>query len=205
MNKENFDILLLGGDIVDEGTTLEGVQEVFKFLGDVNTKKGIYFVYGNHDMSRYRKIPNYTIKDLKNNIDENKIILLDDNSKEIDDGLIIIGRRDKSLKNRMDSKELIKVLDLNKYLILLDHQPLDLEVNSKLGYNLQLSGHTHNGQIFPFNLIIKYFNLAELIYGHRKLDSFDIVVSSGISGWGYPIRTSEQSEYVVINILKKEN
>lgn len=53
-------------------------------------------------------------------------------------------------------------------------------------------------------LIIKKLNLAELIYGHRKIDNFDLVVSSGASGWGYPLRTAGQSEYVVINILGKE-
>lgn len=53
-------------------------------------------------------------------------------------------------------------------------------------------------------LIIKKLNLAELIYGHRKIDNFDVAVSSGASGWGYPLRTAGQSEYVVINILGKE-
>lgn len=204
LKEENFDILLLGGDIVDEGSTLSGVREIFNLLGSVNTQKGIYYVYGNHDMSRYRKTPNYTIKDLKNSIVENNIIILDDSSVEIDKDLLIIGRKDKSLRNRVDSKKLVEQIDLNKYLILLDHQPVELENNSRLGYNLQLSGHTHNGQIFPFNLIIKTFNLAELIYGHRKIDNFDVIVSSGASGWGYPIRTAGQSEYVVINILGKE-
>ena len=203
LNKEKFDILLLGGDIVDEGTTLKEVQEVFNLLGNVKTQKGIYFIYGNHDMSRYKKIPNYTVKDLKNSISKNQITLLEDSWKEIDDNLIIIGRKDKSLGKRKESNELIKGLDLNKYLILLDHQPMELNTNSKLGYNLQLSGHTHNGQIFPFNLIIKGFNLAELIYGHKKIENFDVIVSSGVSGWGYPIKTVGKSEYIVINIFKK--
>ena len=57
---------------------------------------------------------------------------------------------------------------------------------------------------FEKHLIIKKLNLAELIYGHRKIDNFDVVVSSGASGWGYPLRTAGQSEYVVINILGKE-
>lgn len=204
LKKENFDILLLGGDIVDEGTTLEGVLEVFNLLGDINTQEGIYYVYGNHDMSRYRKIPNYTIKDLKDSLEKNQINLLDDSSVEVNRNLVIIGRKDKSLKNRKESEKLTEKIDLGKYLILLDHQPVELKNNSQLGYDLQLSGHTHNGQIFPFNLIIKKFNLAELIYGYKKIGTFDVIVSSGASGWGYPIRTTGQSEYIVINISGKE-
>ena len=204
LKEENFDILLLGGDIVDEGSTLRGIQEIFNLLGSVNTKKGIYYVYGNHDMSRYRKTPNYTIKDLKNSIVENNIKILDDSSVEVDNDLVIIGRKDKSLRNRVNSEKLVEQIELNKYLILLDHQPVELEKNSKLGYDLQISGHTHNGQIFPFNLIIKKLNLAELIYGHRKINNFDVIVSSGASGWGYPLRTAGQSEYIIINILGKE-
>ncbi len=53
------------------------------------------------------------------------------------------------------------------------------------------------------NLIIKFFNLAELIYGNEKIGKFNVIVSSGFSGWGYPIRTAGHSEYVVINIFPK--
>lgn len=95
-------------------------------------------------------------------------------------------------------------MDKNKYIIVVSHQPTDLEKNSKLGYNLQISGHTHNGQIFPFNLLIKFFNLAELIYGQKEFENFNVIVTSGLSGWGYLIRTAGNSEYVIINILRKE-
>lgn len=204
LNSENFDILVLAGDIVDESSSLEEVKDIFKILGKVKTKSGIYYVYGNHDMSNYSRKPNYSLKDLKDSINDGNIKILEDESIKITEDLTIIGRKDKTERNRKNSRELIEQADKNTYLILTDHQPVELIENSRLGYDLQLSGHTHNGQIFPFNLIMKFFNLSEFIYGNKKIGKFNIIVSSGFSGWGYPIRTVGNSEYVVIN-LKKNN
>lgn len=202
LNSEKFDILVLAGDIVDESTTLQEVKDIFKILGKIKTKKGIYYVYGNHDMSNYTKEPNYNLKDLKDSINDGNIKILEDEVIKITENLTVIGRKDKTERNRKESKDLILESDKNNYLILVDHQPVELKENSKLGYDLQLSGHTHNGQIFPFNLIIKFFNLSELIYGNKKIEKFNVIVSSGFSGWGYPIRTAGNSEYVVINLKK---
>ena len=91
----------------------------------------------------------------------------------------------------------------NKFILLLDHQPSELEKNSELGYDLQLSGHTHKGQIWPVGLISELFNFNELEYGYKEIDDFKVIVSSGISGWNYPIRTGSKSEYVIIDILKQ--
>ena len=204
LNSENFDILILAGDIVDESTSLQEVKDIFKILGKIKTEKGIYYVYGNHDMSNYSRKPNYSLKDLKDSINDGNIKILEDESIKITEDLTIIGRKDKTERNRKNSRELIEQADKNTYLILTDHQPVELIENSRLGYDLQLSGHTHNGQIFPFNLIMKFFNLSEFIYGNKKIGKFNIIVSSGFSGWGYPIRTAGNSEYVVLN-LKRDN
>lgn len=204
LNEENFDILVLAGDIVDESSSLEEVKDIFKILGKVKTKIGIYYVYGNHDMSNYSRKPNYSLEDLRASITNGNIKLIEDKAVKITEDLTVIGRKDKTERNRKNSRELIEQADKNTYLILADHQPVELMENSRLGYDLQLSGHTHNGQIFPFNLIMKFFNLSELIYGNKKIGKFNIVVSSGFSGWGYPIRTAGNSEYVVIN-LKRNN
>ena len=177
LNSENFDILVLAGDIVDESSSLEEVKDIFKILGKVKTKSGIYYVYGNHDMSNYSRKPNYSLEDLRASITNGNIKLIEDKAVKITEDLTVIGRKDKTERNRK---------------------------NSRLGYDLQLSGHTHNGQIFPFNLIMKFFNLSEFIYGNKKIGKFNIIVSSGFSGWGYPIRTAGNSEYVVIN-LKRNN
>lgn len=204
LNSENFDILVLAGDIVDESSSLEEVKDIFKILGKVKTKSGIYYVYGNHDMSNYSRKPNYSLEDLRASITNGNIKLIEDKAVKITEDLTVIGRKDKTERNRKNSRELIEQTDKNTYLILTDHQPVELIENSRLGYDLQLSGHTHNGQIFPFNLIMKFFNLSEFIYGNKKIGKFNIIVSSGFSGWGYPIRTAGNLEYVVIN-LKRNN
>ncbi|MBM6861973.1 metallophosphoesterase, partial [Clostridium saudiense] len=75
--------------------------------------------------------------------------------------------------------------------------------NSVLGYDLQLSGHTHKGQIWPIGLISELFDFNELEYGYKKIGDYEVIVSSGISGWNYPIRTGSKSEYLIIDIKKE--
>jgi len=85
---------------------------------------------------------------------------------------------------------------------LLDHQPLDLKENANLGVDLQLSGHTHGGQLFPMG-VIQSFVSDTLVSGSREIKDFTAITSSGISGWRYPIKTGSRSEYVVINVKAK--
>ena len=94
-------------------------------------------------------------------------------------------------------------IDKNKFILLLDHQPSNLDENSFLGYDLQLSGHTHKGQIWPCGLISELFNFNELEYGYEKIGNYEVIVSSGISGWNYPIRTGSKSEYLIVDIKNK--
>ena len=65
------------------------------------------------------------------------------------------------------------------------------------------SGHTHNGQIWPLGRLMELFNINEMEYGYEKKDDMDIIVSCGIAGWGYPLRTEKHCEYVVIDIVRK--
>jgi predicted MPP superfamily phosphohydrolase len=90
-------------------------------------------------------------------------------------------------------------------MILLDHQPVNLNEAVENNIDLQLSGHTHNGQIYPINLLVgKMFNLT---YGHLKTGNTHFYVTSGLGLWGAPIRLGTQSElvYIHIHLLKKEN
>ena len=136
----------------------------------------------------------------------NNINLLYDSSDIINNEITLIGRNDAAFartSDRKTSEELLGNLSQDNYLIMLDHQPIDLETNAKLGYDLQLSGHTHGGQLFPIGIIDKLFKINEMNYGMKQIDDFQVIVSSGMSGWAYPIRTQKHSEYVVIN-LKSE-
>lgn len=207
INNENADIIVLVGDIVDENTSATEMNKIFEKLSKIKNKNGIFYTFGNHENSIYGVPVEYTSEELKESIEANDIKILSDKSITINEDLTIIGRNDytSSYYARMPSEDLIKDLDKEKFLLLLDHQPLELEKNAKLEYDLQVSGHTHRGQIFPAEFLMKKFNLGELIYGMKKINNFTAIVTSGMGVWGYPIRTSGNSEYVVINILKNDN
>ncbi len=203
IEKSAPDIVVLCGDIVDEKTNLEQMQEVAEILGSIKSKFGVFYVYGNHDDARYASIPSYTKGELWNELSSNNIHVLVDQSYEINDEFIIIGRDDEGFskeEGRKSSEDLIANIDKNKFILLLDHQPSELDENSLLGYDLQLSGHTHKGQIWPVGLISELFNFNELEYGYKKIGNYEVIVSSGISGWNYPIRTGSKSEYLIVDI-----
>lgn len=84
--------------------------------------------------------------------------------------------------------------------MLLDHQPGKLKENEEAGFDLQISGHTHAGQIWPTGPLMELMGINEINYGHRRLNTLDVIVSSGIAGWGYPVRTGGHSEYVMIHL-----
>ena len=199
-------IVVLCGDIVDEKTTIEQMKEATEILGDIKSKYGVFYIYGNHDDARYSSIASYTKDELKNELLSNNIYVLVDESYEINDDLVIVGRDDEGFskeEGRKSSEDLIANIDKSKFILLLDHQPSELNLNSSLGYDLQLSGHTHKGQIWPAGLISELFNFNELEYGYKKIGDYEIIVSSGISGWNYPIRTGSKSEYLIIDIEKQ--
>ena len=89
-------------------------------------------------------------------------------------------------------------LNMKQAKLLADHQPTTLENNKPLKADLQLSGHTHGGQIFPLGYI--GFLYDDLVYGEYEENGSKIIVSSGFAGWGFPIRTQGKSEYVIVNI-----
>ena len=205
MNKLEADIVVLTGDLFDERTPLEDMIEACKILGTIKNKKGIYFVYGNHDGNRYSNKKKFTSADIEKNLIENDIIVLKDEVKTIDN-ISIIGRLDLSIaryeEERKEMSELISTVDVNNYIIVLDHQPVELEENAKLGVNLQLSGHTHGGQYWPSGPLESLLS-GRLMYGRRDIGNFTAITSSGISGWGAPLKTGAPSEYVLITITNK--
>lgn len=206
IEKSAPDIVVLCGDIVDEKTNLEQMQEAVWILGNIKSKFGVFYVYGNHDDARYSSIPSYTKGELWNELSSNNIHVLVDQSYEINNEFIIIGRDDEGFlkeEGRKSSEDLISNIDKKKFILLLDHQPSELYENSLLGYDLQLSGHTHKGQIWPLGLISELFNFNELEYGYKKIGNYEVIVSSGISGWNYPIRTGSKSEYLIINVTNE--
>ena len=207
---QNPDIVFIAGDYVDDGTTREQMINATRALGQMKTKYGIYYVSGNHDKGYYGAAHRgFSEADLFNELKKNGINILRDESILVDNSFYVIGRRDYSVQHEQGGKrksieELTKDLDKNKYMIVLDHQPVDYNKEVEAEVDLVLNGHTHGGQLFPFNKIGKWIKANDLVYGHEKRKNTDFIVTSGISDWAIKFKTGTKSEFVIINIRKDD-
>ncbi len=196
VNKENPDIILLAGDILDEVQTPIYNENIGAPLKNLKASMGIYAINGNHE---YIGGINRAVK----YIESLDIKLLRDTSVEVNEMFEIIGREDRDMqrftgKQRKTKEELIKNLDKSKFLILMDHQPYDLQKTADLNIDLQISGHTHHGQLWPINYITDA--VYELSYGYLTKGKTHFYVSSGFGTWGPPVRIGTIPEIVVITI-----
>lgn len=194
INKEEPDIVLIGGDIIDNGLRPVNEARMYNDFKDIKTKYGIYAVLGNHEyisgVNQSRKF-----------YEEAGIHLLRDSQVLIDSTFYLVGRDDRMNPDRKSLKELTDSLDKTKPVILLDHQPYHLEEAVENGVDLQFSGHTHRGQVWPISLVTDL--LFENSHGYLEKGDTRIYVSSGIGIWGGKFRIGTQSEYVVINMELK--
>ena len=199
-------MVVLGGDIVDERTSKEDMNEIFKELGKINSTYGTYYIFGNHDTQPYStdyENGNRTFSDeeLNKTITDNGIIILNDEKTPINNDIVLVGRSDAQWdgeKNRIDIGKILNESDLSKYVVVLDHQPIEYKENSKQGADLQISGHTHGGQVFPFSIFEGL--RGNLVYGEFHFGNMELIVSSGLTGWGWSMRNEVKCEYVLINI-----
>jgi predicted MPP superfamily phosphohydrolase len=186
------DIVVITGDLFD-GT--DGSLDSFTdSLNSINAPDGIYYVTGNHETY-------LGVEKVEAVLSKTKITMLQDEMRNVN-GLQIVGI---NYPERMQSKnigEIIKNMngfDSKKPSILLWHAPTQIENAKNAGISLQLSGHTHKGQLFPFRfitaLVYKGYD-----YGYKKEGSFSIYTSSGLGGWGPPMRTEKRSEIVEITL-----
>ena len=206
MNNLKPDIVVLGGDIVDERTTKDDMQEIFEELGKINSTYGTYYIFGNHDrqpstMDYINGNRTFSDSDLNQSIEKNRIKILNDDKITINNDIVLVGRSDAEWEdsvNRIDVNKIFNESDLSKYIVVLDHQPVESKENAQEGADLQLSGHTHGGQVFPYGMI---YDLSDrLNYGEYEIKDMKQIVSSGLTGWGWPMRNEAKCEYVLINI-----
>ncbi len=189
------DLVLLVGDIFDEdiAPVINGnVGEVFHSLSQ---KFPIYAITGNHEFIRGA---NPKIEFLRNH----GITVLLDTSINLPN-LNIIGRIDRqsvlmSGQARKSLPELLKEIDLNKFTILLDHQPYNLKESADARIDLQLSGHTHHGQLWPLNAITNA--IFEVSRGYKKIAETHFYVSTGYGTWGPRVRIGNKPEIVFITL-----
>ena len=206
IQNQNPDIVVVVGDYVDDGTTREDMINASKALGRMKTKYGVYYVSGNHDKGYYGAARRgFSEDELIDELTKDGVKVLRDESVLLNDAFYIIGRRDFSevkerRGNRQSIKELVKNLDKSKYMIVLDHQPVEFDRDADAGVDLVLCGHTHGGQLFPFNQVGKWIKANDLVYGHEKRQNTDFIVTSGISDWAIKFKTGTKSEFVMIDV-----
>jgi predicted MPP superfamily phosphohydrolase len=192
----NPDMILLLGDIIDGeiGPVLRG--DLLQYFNCPKCDEGLYAITGNHE---YIGGGNRTIP----YIESKGIRVLKDEIITLDGGIQLVGRIDKDSyrfygKPRKSLEELMKHTDTTKPVILLDHQPFHIDESVKYGVDLQLSGHTHNGQMWPLNYITRM--IYDVSYGYLKRGNTHIIVSSGYGLWGPRVRSGSRSEVLLINI-----
>lgn len=187
INAEKPDLVLFGGDIVDMQIKplLEGnYAEEFRRLS-----APAFTVLGNHEYIGGEGEAEDFLADAG-------ITLLKDSLAHFE-GLTVIGRDDRSNRDRKELTELADGLD--GFSILLDHQPYHLEEAEQAGIDFQFSGHTHRGQVWPLSWITDA--MYEKSWGHHSRGNTRYYVSSGLGIWGPKIRIGTRSEYLVLHII----
>ena len=204
INKLNPDIVVITGDFVDDNTSLLDMVDGANSLGKLRTKYGVYFIYGNHDKGYYNN-RSYDDEDIRRELKKNNVTILEDEVVSITDNVILIGRQDKEVKNRKDVITLTKDLDKSKFIIDLNHQPNDYKNEQEARIDLVLSGHTHGGQLFPLGQFGILLGANDKVYGMEAREGTTFIVNSGMSGWAIKFKTGTISEYVVIDVKKRNN
>ncbi|MDR0817652.1 MAG: metallophosphoesterase [Clostridiales Family XIII bacterium] len=188
---EEPDIIFLAGDIFDEGTPDFLKEYTSEQFSQLYATYGVYFILGNHD-------------DYKGDTDavldyftRAGIKCLRDDVVLTGGSFYVIGREDHpDRRDELAMLETIVTEDLP--VILLDHRPVTDESSESGNIQLQVSGHTHDGQIYPAH----WFDPAGIThsYGHYKEGQSQIIVSSGAGEFGVPMRLGSRAEIVVIDI-----
>ncbi len=196
INEQNPDIVLFGGDIVDEGLHPETHRGIADILKSIHSRFGSYAVTGNHELI-------VGIEKSARFIDAAGIRLLQDEALTVNSSFILAGREDSSYKQftgkqRKTLEEILKGTDQSLPVLLMDHSPFKLEQAEQAGVDLQMSGHTHNGQLWPFNYITGM--IYEQDWGYWKKGKTQYYISCGAGVWGPPVRIGSYPEIVVVNI-----
>ena len=189
VNALNPDIVLIGGDVLEGHRPEEGAEKFAAPFRQLHPMFGVYAVPGNHEGYGGNRDDFFARAGIK---------LLRDSAVKIDNVCYLVGRNDGRSRNRRSIEELLREIPDDMPVIVLDHRPTDLERVSLSPVDIQLSGHTHHGQLFPVNLVTK--RRYELSWGYLKKRQTHFFVTSGVQLWGPPVRTAGYSEILNIQV-----
>ena len=216
--KEKPDIVVITGDLTDDGTSRELMQCCCEILGGLKPRFGIYYVPGNHDSEEGQ----FSVEELHAELDKNCVLVLQDEYAIQLWGSAVIGRKDATV-SRDSADQLFKRYEESRrkyvmfssdsrsggprYTILLDHEPNDFEAEAKAGADLVLCGHAHGGFLLPLRWAWKVFPdlifRVDLCEGKKRIDNTVFIVSSGVGTCLTDFKTGTKSEYVVIHVKTK--
>ncbi|WP_289108280.1 metallophosphoesterase [uncultured Dubosiella sp.] len=200
MARTDPDIVLIGGDLFDEQTSKADMEQGVASLRPLRERARVFYIYGNHDLQPKRRVKTYTQADFERALRQAGIEILNDESA-VCGSITIVGRQDAALKTRLEAADLLDSLDPARFTVLVDHQPVDTKALLDSGkVDLMLSGHTHNGQLYPFGYLLDVYWNCDLRYGINDEGRMTAITSSGVNAWGFPARTMGTSEYVVVDI-----
>lgn len=217
INKQHPDVVVIAGDIFDnEYEALDYPKKLASILKGIESKYGVYAVYGNHDIEE-KIFAGFTFGGKEKKVSDPRmdqflkkanIHLLMDEAVLIEDSFYLYGRPDyerlgSGIKKRKTPEEIAKSLDLSKPVIVIDHEPRELEQLAKAGIDMDLCGHTHEGQMFPGNIITSF--LWENSYGYLKKGNMHNIVTSGVGLFGPNIRVGTIAEICSIKVTFKES
>lgn len=212
INEQNADIVVFAGDIFDnEYEALDDPEELIAVLQKIQSKYGVYACYGNHDVEE-KILAGFTFggnKKKESSIQMDEFLeragihLLQDEAVLIDDSFYLYGRPDaqrpgRGINMRKTAAELMGELDTEKPVIVIDHEPKELQELADAGVDIDLCGHTHDGQMFPANLITAL--MWENSYGYLKKDHMHTIVTSGVGLFGPNMRVGTIAEISPITV-----
>jgi hypothetical protein len=186
---------LFAGDVFDEDIAPVVNNGLGRYFGKIESRLGVFAIPGNHEYFG-------GIEPKLAYLRKHGVIVLRDSTVLIDNSFYVVGRDDRQSnyttgKQRKSISELIENVDKSKPIILLDHQPFKLNESAENGIDLQISGHTHHGQLWPFNYITDA--IYELSSGYKKIGNTHFIVSNGYGTWGPPLRLGNRPEILVID------
>ena len=212
INEQDADIVIIAGDIFDNSYDgMDDPEGIKAQLKSIKSKYGVYAVYGNHDIDE-KILMGFTFdwggkqlnsEKMTNFIKECDIKLINDESVLINDEFYLVGRRDTDKPGtedgtRAEISELTKDLDKAKPIFVLSHEPDELQKTADAGADIDFSGHTHDGQLFPGNLTIGLF--WENQCGMIKKDNMYSIVTSGVGVYGTFMRVGTDAEICSVDI-----
>jgi len=195
VREQKPDMVLLCGDLVDGEIAPVLRKNLGRHIQEIKTPLGVYAILGNHEyIGGIEKTLPY--------LQSINIKVLIDETVTLPDGIQIVGRNDHSSGRGVNAPkpltELLAGIDQTKPVIVMNHQPFNLQEAADANVDLHLSGHTHNGQLWPFNYLTEA--IFELSWGYLKKGNTNFYVSSGYGTWGPSVRTGNRPEVVIFKL-----